>query len=137
MKLNQDCIRSVLIYLESVPYIKVNDDGGAVFSDVSVRKMYDRLPDYTKEDVCYSVFNLAQAGYINASDHARDNAMHSTVNYITYTGHEFLESIRDDSRWKNIKKCLGAVRSYSLSAMSAVAEGITGAAISKLFPSDS
>ncbi|MBC3938549.1 hypothetical protein D4A47_06415 [Anaerotruncus massiliensis (ex Liu et al. 2021)] len=48
---------------------------------------------------------------------------------MTLSGHEFLESIRDDDRWKRIKSGLSAIRNFSLSAISSIAEGVTSAAI--------
>lgn len=60
-----------------------------------------------------------------------DDAMiFSAVESMTYAGHELLENIRDDGRWKAVTTGLAAVRNYSLSAISSLAEGITAGAIS-------
>lgn len=52
-----------------------------------------------------------------------------SVKYLTFAGHEFLASVRDDSRWKRLKKALPSIRNYSLDAIKALSEGMTSAAI--------
>ena len=49
---------------------------------------------------------------------------------LSPNGHEFLSKIRDNNQWSKVKTGLSAVRNYSLSAISSVAEGVTSAAIS-------
>ena len=135
MRLNPDCVRSVLIALESADYIEVVESGGAEFCCVDLDELYEELRDFTKEDIYYSVFNLAQAGYLDVSERDEDNATILVVNYITYDGHEFLDALRDDTKWGMVKKGLAAIRSYSLSAVASIAGGVTSAAISKYFAS--
>ena len=88
------------------------------------------MPTYSKEDVFYAIFNLDQAGYISASinwigSYVQDCA----INYMTYSGHQFLDKIRDDNRWNRVKTGLSVIRDFSLSAINSVAEGMTNAAI--------
>lgn len=49
---------------------------------------------------------------------------------LSPTGHELLGKIRDTNQWRSVKNGISAVRNYSLSAISSVAEGVTSAAIS-------
>lgn len=73
---------------------------------------------------------LSDGGYIDAETYSEgDNTVSCLVTMITYNGHELLEHIRDDCQWATVKKGLSAVRSYSLSAIQAIASGITEAAI--------
>jgi Hypothetical protein (DUF2513). len=134
MKLNHDCIRSVLLYLESESKVEVGDNGRIRWSEVPIQEFYKALPEYSKEDIYYSLFNIDEAGYINSScNHAGGSVTMYCVNRITFQGHEFLETIRDDKRWNKVKSILSSVKDYSLSAISAIAEGITTAAIHSHF----
>jgi len=138
VKLKHDCMRDCLLYLESVKNIIVESDadtGDAVsFEAIFIGKIFDGLQQWAKEDIVYSLFNLEQGGYINLSALSADNSYADIyVNYVTLLGHEFLDSVRDENRWKGVKNVLSAVRDYSLAAISAAAEGMTSAAISAYF----
>lgn len=130
MKLNLECIRSVMLSLERE--LSFTDDGDCLTkNDVSLELLCELLPEYQKEDIFYSLFNLDQAGYLNISVHwASDSVYECLVNYMTYDGHEFLNEIRDGKRWNKVKSITTAIRNYSLSAVSSIAEGVTNAAIS-------
>ena len=130
MKPNLECIRSVMLSLERE--LSFTDDGDCLTkNDVSLELLCELLPEYQKEDIFYSLFNLDQAGYLNISVHwASDSVYECLVNYMTYDGHEFLNEIRDGKRWNKVKSITTAIRNYSLSAVSSIAEGVTNAAIS-------
>lgn len=81
--------------------------------------------------IFYTLYNLEQAGYIKAQiSWSNGTVYRCVVNYMTYTGHEFLNGIRDPKHWAVIKSGINAVRNYSLDAINAIAGGITSAAIS-------
>ena len=130
MKLNLECIRSVMLSLERE--LSFTDDGDCLTkNDVSLELLCELLPEYQKEAIFYSLFNLDQAGYLNISVHwASDSVYECLVNYMTYDGHEFLNEIRDGKRWNKVKSITTAIRNYSLSGVSSIAEGVTNAAIS-------
>lgn len=88
------------------------------------------LPEYSKEDICYSIILLKEAGLIIASIQFTGAGLYSClITRLTFEGHEYLEKIRDDNRWSDIKKASSAVRNYSLAAINTVAEGITAGVI--------
>ena len=135
MKLNVECIRSVMLQLEET--LSFTDDGTYLVKNfVTLEHLCKLLPGYTKADIFYSLYNLDQAGYISASIHWGNGAVYEcSVNHMTYAGHEFLDKIRDGGQWDKIKRITSAIRNYSLSAIFAAAEGITNAAIAGLlFP---
>ena len=130
MKLNLECIRSVMLTLESE--LSFADNGDCLTkNDVALEHLCELLPEYQKEDIFYSLFNLDQAGYLRISVHWGNGSVYECiVNYMTYNGHEFLNEIRDDKRWNKVKSITTTIRNYSLSAVSSIAEGVTSAAIS-------
>lgn len=131
MKLDANCVRDVLLAVEELQRVFVNDDGDVEKMELWVDDLYAALPNYNKEVVFYALYNLEQAGYVDLSVQWINNCVNMcAINHMTYEGHEFLESIRDSKQWISVKKGLSAIRNYSLSAISSVAEGITNAAIS-------
>ena len=86
MKLNQDCIRDLLLYLEE--NLKLNDY--LSISNIS-------LKNYSSEELLYTADKLYEAGYLKCSRKVYDNTdLMIFVSSITYTGHQFLDNIRDD-----------------------------------------
>lgn len=131
MKLNPDCIRTVLLEIEKSWKIEQLDDGNLLMDGMLIQSLYDALPKFEKADIFYSLYNLDQAGYVDLSIQWADGGVpyFCMINHMTYAGHEFLNQIRDNKHWGLIKKGLTAVGNYSLDAISAVAEGIANAAI--------
>lgn len=131
MTLNNDCIRDVLLQIEKHQLVLLNSDDEVEMRPLDIEALYCLLPGYYKEDIFYSLFVLEQAGHINLSVHwIAGSVCECSVNYMTFEGHEFLNGIRDATNWSKISKGISAVRNYSLSAISAIADGVTSAAIS-------
>lgn len=130
MKLNPDCVRNVLLKIEEEHKIHIDDDNDVTFEPVWLETLYNAFPGTPKEDIFYTLFNLEQAGYVcsNLLDENTASEMYA-VNYITFSGHEFLERIRNEKNWNAAKGILAAVRNYSLDAINQAANGIATAAI--------
>lgn len=130
MVLNCECVRDVLLYLEKQDYFILSERGIAEFCPVYLDQICSDLPEYEEIDVFYTLFNLEQAGYINATGGESDyRSAIFKVNYITFQGHDFLSKIKDNGHWSVVKKGLSVARDYSLSAISSIAQGIIGALI--------
>ena len=131
MKLNPDCIRAVMLEIEKTCELKLDHSGNIKKEPMSLSKLYAALPDYDRRDIFYSVFNLQQAGYLDAKIQyaANGSVYYCAINHMTYAGHEFLDRVRDSKNWAKVKAGLDHVRNYSLDAISAVAEGVANAAI--------
>lgn len=132
MKLNYECMRDTLLFLEE--NLTVDCDGDLYFGLIFLDNLYGELSQYSKEDIYYSVFNLKQAGLLSCNP-GDDWPIYNidSISYITFKGHEFLSEIRDNDKWKRVKSVLGNVKTFSLSAISAAAEGVTSALIGKYF----
>lgn len=103
MKLNFDCIRSVLLHLESA--LTIDEDLKIVF--VRIEDVFEALPKYENNDILYSIAKLNEAGYINAQlRFSSGSFIDGYVSDITYTGHDFLEKVRDNKLWGNVKNVL-------------------------------
>lgn len=132
MILNMDCVRAVLLAVEQHQHFTIDQSGAVRSNSLQIEDIYDLVPSYSKEDICYSVFNMKQAGYIEVDKTSAWGGviLDVEVKYLTFSGHEFLSKIRDTERWRGIKKALPAIRNYSLDAINAISQGMTSAAIS-------
>lgn len=111
MKLNEDCIRDLLLYLEDM----LDYDNPT--------KIYSlELKEYTTEELTYTAERLLEGGLINCSVNPLDGGMpYIVVNSITYAGHQFLDNIRDNKVWKKTKEILSKFESVSVDIISETA----------------
>lgn len=126
MKLNVDCMRDVLGYLQDMPLNAYKN----------VNELCSELTAYDHDDVQYTCLKLYEAGMISVVTMDTDNIPLPNIEYIydiTYQGHQFWAKIKDESRWKGIKKVLPTIRDYSIDAINAVANGFASAAITAFF----
>lgn len=134
MKLNPDCVRDVMICLETEATIEF-ERGSYTFSGPSCNKLHEseKLSCYDYTDIAYSLLQLAESGYI-----CMDYTIHihsleiSRILYITPKGHDFIARIYDEKTWKDkLKPILGKFGSVSLSVVEAISEGVAGALIDR------
>lgn len=131
MKLNPDCVRDVLLSVEKLHQIEQVEDGSVLDEPINLGMISTNLPKYSKSDVFYTLKILGDGGLIDVDTQYADGGIvwYCEVSGLTFAGHEFIQKIRDNKQWGTIKKCLDALRNYSIDAISAVAEGITKAGI--------
>lgn len=130
MRLDPDCVREILIYLEKMDTFVTDEDGDISLQGAFLETICQQLPSYPKAQVFYTLKTLDDGGFLNMTEQwGGDSLRNCHVSSLTYVGHEFLESIRDSNRWKTVKMGLASVKNYSLSAIEAIAEGLTSAAI--------
>ena len=124
MKLNVNCVRSILLELEEFP-----------LGSYTPYDFKQAISEFGIDSVEYTLKKLYEGGYINAkvTDPDTERLDFYGIFDMTFSGHEFLAKIRDSQQWSAVKKGAGAIRNYSLSAISAIAEGLTAAAISAYF----
>lgn len=104
LKLNQDCIRDLLIYLEENLGYK---------DKIIINSL--KLNNYSKEELMYTADRLYEANYINVNICWNMNSTHIiVVTSISYQGHQFLDTIRDNDIWKSTKAKASKIASVSL-----------------------
>jgi hypothetical protein len=125
MKLNHDCVRDILLYLEET------------LSDGNYYVIESDSPDDTGIshkvlDVVYALERLDEAGYINAKIVKTMNP--STMIYvssISWKGHEFLDTIRPQPVWDKTIATASKVGSTSLTVLSQIAVTVATQLISQ------
>lgn len=100
MKLNYDCVRELLLTLES----NLIMDNSLSYVNISLNKICELMPEFSKEEIAYASLKLDEAEYIIIKPLNADNKI-IDIRYsgITYEGHQYLDSIRDAKLWNVIK----------------------------------
>lgn len=130
MKLNKDCVRDVLLSCEEL--LKMDEDG--YMDSLSHEELGQALPNYKTEDIIYTVVKLKEAGFLDVKvTRASGNILVDVRIYdITFTGHEFLNDIRDDNNWKKVKEIAKSVGAFSINMIAQIAVGVIQTNISAL-----
>lgn len=115
MKLNPDCMRDILIEIETIPF----------GNHISFASLQERLPSYQEDELKYSCLKLYEADFIEV---LKRDSNHGTlilqIRDITYSGHQFLADIRSDNVWGKTKNVMTKIGTTSVSSISQIASGI-------------
>lgn len=134
MKLNPDCVRDILVYLEEkLDYI----DDGKTSSKINRISWQALLKDesllkcYHINEIKYSIQKLAEIKYLEVSKSTGSNNGWLTCDIcdITWNGHEFLNTIRSQTIWEASKEKATRIGSMSIRTLSTLAMTITKAII--------
>ncbi|HGO2866428.1 TPA: DUF2513 domain-containing protein [Staphylococcus aureus] len=115
MKLNHDCVRHLLLEIEtnkkiSEPLTEYNFKDNVVFGK------------YDFETVMYTLLKLEEAKFVDVKFLWEDGHVYGyAINDITWSGHEFLDNIRDTQTWKEVKKVANKTTSISETLLSKLA----------------
>lgn len=129
MILDSDCVRDVLMAVERCEFGET----------LTLEALCQQVGQHSKEEVWYTCLKLEEGGFLRLTlvPQMRQSLPGiKSIDDLTYQGHEFIAKIRDAQQWTAVKKGITAVRNYSLSAISSIAEGVTSAAISAYLKPD-
>ncbi len=110
MRLNHDCVRDVMLYLEE-----------NLTPNIAIDTSEIELPEYDVDTLRYTCKKLSEAGYIKSSSNILGNYL---IEDITYNGHLFLDNIRDSKIWSETKSKISKLASVSLPIIQQVASQI-------------
>lgn len=123
MKLNHDCIRDLLLYIEE----NLNYD-----DELEINKL--QLKSYSLEELLYTTEKLSQADYLTYYPLEIDDEYSILlVDSITYKGHQFLDTVRDNQVWDKTKKVLSFLKSVSIEITSETASKVINHLIDRNF----
>ena len=128
MKVYLDCVREVLLAVEN---LKMNES-------LNINRLSEKIPSFSTEDIEYTCLKLEEAGYINATFVSMAGAYLpglKGVYDITYNGHEFLNAIREPTRWEQVKTSAAKIGSFSLETAAEIARNLITAAIPSVLQS--
>lgn len=123
MKLNYDCVRSVLLTVEKSKTI----DEELNLNPLTVETIFEQLTKYEDNEILYTIEKLKEASYINATvSFAAGHFIDGTVSSITYSGHEYLDNIREPEVWRKVKAMLKNAGAITLPFISQAAQMLIG-----------
>lgn len=136
MKLNPDCIRDVLIYLEE--NLTYSDDEEYVIAHkaISASRVIQELSEakgYSTGDVKYSIEKLIEVKYISATDvitGGNERVISFKIKDILYDGHEFLATVRPETIWEATKNGASKIGAMSIHALGYIAKKVVDLIIS-------
>lgn len=117
MKLDRDCVRDLLLFVESLDHGQVvqSDDLGNI----------PALASHSAETITYTVEKLDEAGFLNVKFmRVLGGEDPFFIKSITWDGHQFLDNIRDDGIWKETKKVTSKIASVSVGILADVAASV-------------
>ncbi len=129
MQLNPDCMRNTLLFLEKV--LSISSD--LEFEGITIQVLAKNV-NYPIQDLANTVLCLHEANFIVASIlFGNDSIEELLITRITYSGYQFLESIRPDTVWEKIKLIASHLGSFSVSVISQSSSNIFAELISGFF----
>lgn len=136
MKLNPDCVRDVLLYLEE--NLTLIDDDYSVkieHKDISLTSIIEELTKdekYKVDEIKYSVEKLLGIGFISSKRiniGANKSIISCPISDITWDGHQFLNTIRPKTIWNATKEKAKQFGGMSIGTLSMLATELTKAVI--------
>lgn len=124
MRLNPDCIRDILFYVEE----------NAGYSEMipfytNLERFNIKLKnDYPADVILYHLELCEEYGYLTIYSRTMGAI---NVKRLSVSGHEFLENIRQDTNWNKTKEVAKSAGSTSIEILSNVASNLITALISK------
>lgn len=121
MKLNYECIRDIMLYLEE----KLELNKAMYLKNIDI--------DYSVEDIKYSILKLKEIDYIDVHIVDADGVaiLNAIIFDITFYGHEFLNTIRPMTVWEKTKEISTKVGVTTISSLTQIASQIAAQLITK------
>ncbi|MGK9347641.1 DUF2513 domain-containing protein, partial [Melissococcus plutonius] len=118
MKLNHNCIRDIMLFIEEYSSFRrcfcLND-----FLSI------DQLSDYNEDTIKYTLAKLGETNFLNAdSQWANHDLIRFNTNMLTWEGHKFLDTIRDDKVWADTTSIVSKFSSVSISMVENIASNV-------------
>lgn len=124
MKLNPDCIRDILLVVES-------STTGSQSFDYESHKKDSKLTNYSDDEIYYHFRQADLNGYL--FDASYDMSGSFTAVDLSPKGHNFLSDIRSDNNWNKTKDIASKVGSFSLDALKDISAQVISNLINQQF----
>ena len=108
MQLNNDCVRSLLLWLEQNQ--TVSSSGSP--DPVMLRKIYGSFPNYSAAEIHVAATYLVQKKLVSlrAGQTPQNSSPRGyVISGITATGYDFIAAVRNETVWQKILSHLGDI----------------------------
>ena len=123
MRLNPDCVRGILLFVED------NTDFKHTVS-ISYREITPGLENYSLDEILYHVRQCFDSGLL---ERARGTTASMTIKDLTPSGHAFIANIRENSNWNQTKEIAKKVGTSSLDMFQQIASNVISTLITNNF----
>lgn len=125
MRLNQDAVRDVLLFVES----NLEFDNFFRLKDFYEA---DVLAKYGEDTIKYTLLKLSETNYLHSNPLISNNNLREfSTGMLTWEGHEFLDTIRDTQVWSKTKIVTNKLESVSIGMLSKIGTGVINHMIDK------
>ena len=125
MRLNPDCIRDILFYIEDSTDYQLWTSFPRNTRDFNIQLKNN----YPSNEILYHLELCEEYGYIVTPD--KQPMSEIQVKRLSVSGHEFLENIRQDTNWNKTKEVAKNAGSTSIEILSNIASNLATVLISK------
>lgn len=115
MKLNPDCIRDILLIIESL-----SNNINFIYS----RQLIENLPQYDPVEILYHVRQMEMSNLIIIPLNSFSLDGSYLIKDLTPSGHQLIANIRKDTNWKKTKEIATKVGSFSIDALSTISSNV-------------
>ena len=127
MRLNYDCIRDIMMAVSQLnTYTELSNGKTQLYSvPLSKIKKHSLIDGrYDIQDIQYSIIKLFELGYFRGTydQHRIGELNWCNIDDITITGHQFLDSIQEDSTWEAVKKHAKKMGAITLKTLAKAAD---------------
>ena len=123
MRLNPDCIRDILLFIESTTNSEIRY--------VDFESILNALSQYDEDTIHYHILQIKNSKLILGLQVSGRKPF--LIGDLSSKGHEFLENIRSDSNWNKTKEIAGNIGSFSINNLSQIAIGVVTQLITQNF----
>lgn len=120
MKLNPDCIRDILFFIEE------NTTYSTIIR-IHLDDSMEILPQYDRSELFYHIEQCVMADLIVGEVYLNS----CKIKQLTPKGHTFIENIRQDTTWNKVKEHARQVGSFSLESIFQISTTIISEIIKK------
>jgi hypothetical protein len=122
MRLNYDYVRSILLFIEKELDYKGNTECPTYHNEIFYSKLLaDKyFQEYDKQELTYALELLIKENFIECSEKpyfVKGNLMVADIIGLTWSGHELLDNIRNDTVWNAVKKKAEKFGDFSMSIL--------------------
>lgn len=126
MKLNPDCIRDILLTVET----ECNYNHAFEYEKDSEKSKF--LVNYSHDEIVYHIRQCSKSGLIDGLK-SFDGGDYLLIGDLSPEGHEFISNIRTDTNWNKTKEIAKNIGSDSLDALRNIAVGVITSLIEHQF----
>ncbi len=119
MDMNIECSRKIIGFcVKNIDYEEIEpNEWREKYVDLNMLYNADELQNFSRKDIMHSVMKLNEMRYITLKDIRPEKATYinaCTISDVTIYGHNFYDSIKDDTLWNKTKNIIGNVGNHTV-----------------------